>query len=146
LIAFVSLFVTGDEKTMFSELIRKKEAILRRLYLISVRQLEIVRRSDITALIQHLGQKQRVIDEFEEVESQLAPYRDAAPEKRKWKNETERLETAAAVERCAIVLREIIQNDTTSTEEVAAQRHEFETQLRQLRQSSKVISAYTKNS
>jgi len=128
-----------------SELIRRKEELLRRLLPISVCQLEIVRRSDMTALLQHLGQKQRVMDEFEDVERLLAPFREIPPEKRKWKDETERLETGAAMERCTAMLEEILRNDSISTEELSIQKTEVKEQLRRVRQGSHVSSAYRQN-
>lgn len=130
----------------FSGLIRQKEHILMRLVPISVRQLQIVRSGDMTTLLGFLGQKQRVLDEFEEVEKALRPYRETPPEERIWKNEQERIETHRAMERCTAMLEEILRNDTQSSEEIAVQKIELEERIRRLQQGSQVHSQYAKQS
>ncbi len=128
----------------FSELIRKKEGILRRLTPLSVRQLEIVRSGDMSRLIPFLGQKQRILAEFEEVEKLLGPFRDIPPEKRTWSNARERHETGEAIRRCATMLEEILQNDSQSVEETAAQKDRLEEGVRRIQQGSRAHSSYAK--
>jgi hypothetical protein len=128
----------------FSELIYRKEELLRRLLPISVQQLEIVRQSNLTVLLQLLAVKQRLMNEFEAIEKQLHPFQEIPPEKRKWKNETERLEVGESVERCAAMLEEIIRNDSTSMEELAVQKTDTENQLKRVRQGSRIFSSYKK--
>ncbi|MDR0336674.1 MAG: hypothetical protein LBI18_06245 [Planctomycetaceae bacterium] len=127
-----------------SELIQCKEELLRRLLPISMQQLKIVRQNNLSVLLHHLATKQRLMNEFEAIEQQLAPFQAIPPEERKWNNETERLETNAAIERCATLLEEIIQNDSISMDELTVQKTETENQLRRVRQGSQVLSAYTK--
>ncbi|MDR1963618.1 MAG: hypothetical protein LBQ50_07545 [Planctomycetaceae bacterium] len=127
-----------------SELIQQKEELLRRLLPISVRQLEIVRQSDLTTLLPHLARKQRLMNEFEIIEQQLVPFQNIPPEERKWNNKTEQQETSAAIDRCAVMLEEILRNDSTSMDELSVQKTEVEEQLRRVRQGSQVFSAYAK--
>ncbi|MDR3199659.1 MAG: hypothetical protein LBU34_17470 [Planctomycetaceae bacterium] len=127
-----------------SELIRRKEELLRRLLPVSVQQLKIVRQDNLTVLLQHLAVKQRLMNEFEAIEEQLRPFQAIPPEERRWENEAERLETERAMERCAGILEEIIRNDSTGMEELRVRRTEVEDQLRRVRQGSRVSVSYEK--
>ncbi|MGL4594863.1 MAG: hypothetical protein ACRCUY_09065 [Thermoguttaceae bacterium] len=130
----------------FAELIQWKEGILMRLVPISERQLEIVRRGEVTDLLSLLGQKQKIMDEFEDVERQLAPFRNMKPEERQWKDDSERSKTAEAIDRCASMLKQILEHDNISTNETALQRDEIAEQLRRVRQGSNVSQIYAKQS
>jgi hypothetical protein len=128
----------------FRELIHRKEELLRRLLPISEQQLAIVRQSNLTVLLQLLAVKQRLMNEFEAIEKQLRPFQEIPPEKREWKNETERLEVGERLECCSAMLEEIIRNDSTSMEELAVQKTDTENQLKRVRQGSKIFSSYKK--
>jgi hypothetical protein len=128
----------------FSELISRKEELLRRLLPISVQQLEIVRQSNLTVLLQLLAVKQRLMNEFEEIEKQLKPFQEIPLKERKWNNETERLEFGKKIEYCAAMLEEIIRNDSTSMEELEVQKTDTESQLKRVRQGSRAFEAYKK--
>ncbi|MDR2756616.1 MAG: hypothetical protein LBC20_13000 [Planctomycetaceae bacterium] len=129
---------------MILELIRRKEELLRHLLPISVQQLKIVRQNNLTVLLQHLAVKQRLMNEFEAIEQQLRPFQAIPPEERQWENESERLEIDKTIERCALILEEIIQNDSISMEELRGQKTEVEIQLRRVRQGSRVSDSYKK--
>jgi agmatine/peptidylarginine deiminase len=126
---------------ILGELIRRKEELLRRLLPISVQQLKIVRQNNLTVLLQHLAVKQRLMNEFEAIEQQLRAF---PPEKQQWENETERLESNKIIEHCALMLEEIIRNDSISMEELGVQKTDIEAQLRRVRQGSRVFSSYAK--
>ncbi|MDR2116333.1 MAG: hypothetical protein LBP87_08125 [Planctomycetaceae bacterium] len=129
---------------VLGELIRRKEEILRRLLPISVQQLKIVRQNDLTMLLRHLAVKERLMNEFEAIEQELRPFQAIPPEQRQWKNETEQLEMDKMIKHCAEMLEEIIRNDSTSMEELSVQKTEVETQLRRVRQGSRVFASYEK--
>lgn len=128
----------------FGELIRKEEGVLRRLAAASIRQLEIVRSGDMTRLLELLAQKQRLMDEFDAVKRQLVPFRDIPPSDRRWRDDEERRETGAAVNRCTRMLEEILRNDRRSTEELAERKTDVEEQLRRIRQGAQVNASYAK--
>ena len=126
------------------ELIRTKEALLERLLSVSERQLKFVQEGDVSTLLQLLGHKQKLFDECMRIESRLEPYRSVPPEKRRWKSEAERLETAAAINRSADLHAEIIRLDEQSTQMMSEQRSAVETQLRRIQQGSRLHAAYSK--
>lgn len=131
-------------KPTLSELIRQKEQILMDLLPMSIRQLELVRRDEMTLLIRHLNEKQFVLSAFEEIEKQLAPLRDIPPEEREWKNEQERKETADAIRRCATMLEKILENDALSTEELGVRKDELQNQMRRVQQNVQVNVNYAR--
>jgi hypothetical protein len=128
----------------FHELIQQEEELLKRLLLVSQRQLEIVRREDVTGLIQHLGQRQQLWNEFEQLEEQLKPHRIIPPEHRIWESEEEHQQVEESRKRCELLLQIILANDDVSIKETAEQKDLIETQLRRVQQGANVIPAYVK--
>ena len=130
----------------FSELIRSQEALLKRLLLVSQRQLEIVEEGNVTVLIQHLGKRQQLWNEFELLEQQLAPHKEIPPEHRTWKNAEEREMTTAALDRCKGLLEQILANDEICLTKTAEQKDEVEEQLGRVQRGTPVASAYGRQS
>lgn len=135
-----------NNKMSFSELIRSEEELLERLLSASQRQLKLVDEGQVTLLIQHLGLRQHLWNEFEQLELQLAPYRGIPPEKRVWNNAEERQKTEAAVNRCKDLMEQILANDQQSLSATATQKDEVEAQLRRVRRATTVAPAYLKQS
>lgn len=131
-------------KTTFSELIKQKEMILTRLYSVSITQLELVRSGDISRLLDFLLRKQQIVNEFDELEQRLIPHRNIPPEQRQWNCEQERIKTGETINRCSMLLEQIIENDRLSTEEMAEQKNDVEMQLKRIQQTVKVNSSYAK--
>ena len=130
----------------FSELIRSQEALLKRLLLVSQRQLEIVEEGNVTVLIQHLGKRQQLWNEFELLEQQLAPHKEIPPEHRIWNNNEEREMTTAALDRCKGLLEQILANDEICLTKTAEQKDEVEEQLGRVQRGTPVASAYGRQS
>ena len=112
----------------------------------SQRQLEIVEEGNFTVLIQHLGQRQQLWNEFELLEQQLAPHKGISPERREWKSTKERQMTEEGLNRCKELLDEIMANDQTSLEKTAAQKADVAEQLRRIRQGGKIAGVYGRQS
>ena len=130
----------------FSELIRSEEELLQRLLLVSQRQVELVNEGNVTALIQHLGQRQKLWNEFELLEQQLAPHKGVPPERRVWKSPEERQLTEMALNRCKDLMERILANDQISLTTTAAQKDEVEEQLRRVQRSTTAATGYLKQS
>ena len=130
----------------FPELIRSEEEILKRLLLVSRRQLELAQAGNGTALNQHLERRQQLWNEFELLEQQLASHKGISPEQRSWKTAEERKQTEAALNRCKTLLEEIMANDEQSLAEVAEQKDKAENDLRRIQLSANVAPAYMKQS
>jgi len=130
----------------FAELIRNEEEILKRLLLVSQRQLEIVEEGNVTVLIQHLGARQQLWSEFELLEQQLGPHKGIAPESRVWQSAAERQLTESALNRCKELLERILENDQICLTKTAAQKDEVEKQLNRVQRGGNVALAYLKQS
>ena len=130
----------------FPELIRSEEELLNRLLLVSQRQLEIVEEGNFTILIQHLGLRQQLWNEFELLEQQLAPYKGIPPEHRVWKSPEERQLTEAALNRCKELLEKIMENDEKSMAKTAAQQDEVAEQLGRVKRGGNAAIGYGRQS
>ncbi len=130
----------------FSELIRLREGILMRLVPISERQREIVESGDVSLLMELLGRKFKVFEEFERTEQQLAPFKDIPPEERIWDSEEERLRTAKSIEHSKELIAEILRNDERSTGLMAQQKDELAEQIRRMDQGNRMQVGYAKQS
>jgi hypothetical protein len=130
----------------FSELIHDEEELLKRLLIVSERQLDIVHEGNVTNLIQHLGQRQQLWNMFEELEEQLAPHKKILPENRVWNNPEERQTTEHTLQRCKELMERILANDSISLKVMESQKNDVELQLRRVQQSSAVVPAYAKHS
>jgi len=130
----------------FSELIQSEEELLKRLLLVSQRQLELVQAGNVTMLIQHLGQRQQLWNEFELLEQQLVPYKGVPSERRVWKSAEERQITEAALNRCKDLMEQILEIDQKSLTMTAAQKDEIEEQLHRVQRATTVAPAYQKQS
>jgi len=130
----------------FTELIRSEEELLKRLLLVSQRQLELVEEGNVTTLIQHLGQRQQLWNEFEFLEQQLAPHKRIPPEHRVWKSADERQMTEASLNRCKDLLEQILENDQICLTKTAAQKDEVEGQLQRIQRGAPVATAYGRQS
>ena len=130
----------------FSELIHCEEELLKRLLMVSKRQLEIVELGNAGVLVEHLGRRERLWHEFELLEEQLTPHKGIPPEQRVWKNPEERQQTEAALNRCKGLLDEIMATDEISLAKAAKLKDEAEKNLRRVQLSKPVAPAYMKQS
>ena len=130
----------------FSELIRSEEELLKRLLLVSQRQLELVEEGSVTVLIQHLGLRQQLWNEFELLEQQLKPHKEILPEHRIWKSAEERQMTETALNRCKDLLEKIVENDQVCLTKMAEQKDDVEEQLRRIQRGTNAALGYGRQS
>jgi hypothetical protein len=143
-ISVVSL--RNQRPVSFSELIRIEEELLRRLLLVSQRQVEIVDMGNASVLLQFMMQRERLGDEFDRLEKQLAPHKGIPPEKRVWNSPEERQITESAVNRCEELMKEILANDEVSMTKMEALKDKAENDLRRVQLAKTSAPAYAKQS
>ena len=130
----------------FSELIRSQEELLKRLLLVSQRQLEIVQTGDGTLLLEHLGKRQQLWNELELLDQQLAPHKTTLPESRVWKYSEERQMTEEALNRCKELMAQILENDAQSMGLAEKLMDEIKEQLQRVQHGGRIASAYGRQS
>lgn len=128
----------------FPELIRNQEEVLQRLLLFSQRQREIVDKDNPTLLLEHLGQRERLWHEFEQLDQQLSPHKGIPPERRVWRSDAERQLTEASQNRCLSLLEEIMANDEISLAKAAELKDEKEKDLRRIQRAKTAASGYAR--
>ncbi|MDR2169547.1 MAG: hypothetical protein LBP59_05345 [Planctomycetaceae bacterium] len=128
----------------FSELVKLQEGILMRLAAVAVRQLELVRTSDMTALLQLLGRKYQLLDEFEEIKKALNLQGNINPDERQWQNENEKINAKNSIEHCGKLLDEILSNDKQSIEEIELRRDELRNEICRFERISHTNLGYAK--
>ena len=129
----------------FPELIRNEEELLKRLMLVSQRQLEIVEAGDFTLLVELLWRWQQLWKEFELLEQQLAPHKNIPSESRVWKSAIERQLTESTLNRCTDLLGKILENYQVCMTKTAAQKDEVEKQLRRVQRGGNASRGYLRN-
>ena len=142
---FLSVFAPTPTMPTFSELIRSEEEVLKRLMLVSQRQLELVEEGDFTVLVELLWRWQQLWKEFELLEQQLVPYKNIPAESRVWKNAAERQTTESALNRSMELLGKILENYQVCMTKTAVQKDEVETQLRRVQRGGNASRGYLRN-
>ena len=131
----------------FPELIRSEEEMLKRLLLVSQRQMEVVEEGDFTVQLPYLlGKWQQLWNEFELLDRQLAPHKETLPENRVWKSTAERQMTEFAQDRCKELLKTILDNYQICLTKMAAQKDEVAAQLRRIQRGGNTALGYMRQS
>ncbi|MDW8037253.1 MAG: hypothetical protein RMI90_04340 [Thermoguttaceae bacterium] len=125
-----------------AELVAQKYQLLQSVQELVLRQGELIHKGEMTALLEVLGVKQRLLEEIQAVEQQLAPFRQQAPQSRRWRNELLRQQTAALVERCQQLLAEILQQEKHCETQLLRRREQIVGEMRNLCTSGQMLLAY----
>jgi hypothetical protein len=99
---------TGDTARL-AELIAAKLQLVELVARLGRRQLELIERGEIEALMKLLVSKQTVLASLMQVERQLDPFRNEDPERRQWPSLEERARCQQQAERCNAQLAEALE-------------------------------------
>jgi hypothetical protein len=113
-----------QETDMLHDLIRQKHHCLVQMHKLGLRQLEAIRESDYALLLKLLAAKQALLDGLNVFERKMDPFRNEAPSTRIWQSEEQRSQCARWLDECEALLREIVQQELRSQEELAVLRDE----------------------
>jgi hypothetical protein len=125
-----------------AELVAQKRQLLQSVQELVVRQEEMVERNEMTALLEALTVKQKLLDQLQAVERCLAPFREQDPAARSWRTEQLREQTAAHLETCQHLLADILQREKRCEAALLQRREETAAQLRNLCTSGQMLAAY----
>lgn len=123
-------------------LIERKHRVLGQLREMGGRQMDLVQRRDTASLLTLLAAKQGMIGVLQGVERELTPFYAEAPDERRWATADARARCAAQAAECNAILREIVQLEKESTEQMASHRNRIAEQLQQIHAAMDVRNAY----
>ena len=124
------------------ELIKKKHQVLVRLREVGKRQMTFVSNRDTASLIKLLAVKQNLIASLQAIERELSPFSTEDPEERLWKSPAARADCAALAAECNCMLRDVVDLEKNSVDQMTHHRNEIAQQLQQVRNAIEVRIAY----
>jgi hypothetical protein len=124
------------------ELISGKHQVLLRLRELGRRQVDLVAAGDTTSLLKLLAVKQQLIGGLQDLERELQPYYEEQPDRRVWQSPEQRVQCSQQATECNDLLREIMNMEKSSADQMTVRRNEVAEQLQNVHVSTQVRSAY----
>jgi hypothetical protein len=104
--------------------------------------MELVASRDTASLLNLLARKQSLIAGLQAVERELAPHSAQPPESRHWSSDPERSRCAQQAAECNAMLREIVDLEKQSVDQMTVHRYQIAVQLQQVHSAVDVRKAY----
>jgi hypothetical protein len=117
------------ETDILADLIRAKRECLLQVRDFGRKQLELIDKGNMTALLDLLAVKQKSITQLQRIEKTLDPFRRQDPDERAWAAPEARAACAEMVEQCDILLAEVIKNEKYCEAALTRRRDEVANQL-----------------
>jgi len=125
-----------------AQLIKDKHDCLTQLHKLVGEQAARIDAGDMTHLLKILAAKQQVLSALQNVERQLDPFRDQDPQKRRWRSAEDRQRCARLVQRCEVILSDIIRREKLGEAQLTKRRDETATLLQGMHHASRTRGAY----
>jgi len=138
--------MTKIETDILSELVDAKRETLRQLRDLGMQQQRAVESGDTTQLFQVLAAKQRVVEQLQHVERQLAPFHKQEPDQRQWRNAEDRQQCAATAQECSQLLADVIRQERESEQSLILRRDEAANQLKAVHSAAHLRETYDSQS
>ncbi len=135
-----------SETDRLAELIDQKHSCLAELNEIGRRQLELVRGGEMTALLDVLAVKQRLIERLQNTERDLDPYRSQSPETRQWRSELDRKRCSQKIQDCEALFSQIMEQEKQGETELIQRRDEAAVRLDGAHRAGRARGAYAATS
>jgi hypothetical protein len=133
----------GESETdLLAALIDQKRDCLGRMRDLGSRQLELVRGGEMTALLDVLAAKQRLIGQLQRIERALDPFRNQDADTRHWRTPDDRQRCAARLAECESLLAEIIRREKQGENELTLRRDAAARQLQGAHIAAQARGAY----
>ncbi len=131
------------ETDLLAELIHNKRECLLQLREMGRRQFELIDEGEMTALLDVLTTKQRLLDKLQPIERALDPFRDQDPNQRRWRTAEGRRLCTEQLEQCERLLAEIISQEKCSEGTLLKRRDEAANRLQSAHLAGQAREAYT---
>lgn len=125
-----------------ADLVARKYQLLESVQELVVRQEALIERSEMTALLEVLVVKQRLLQELQAVEGQLEPFGQQDPQSRHWRSLQLREQTAARLRGCQELLADILRREKRCETQLLRRREEAMEQLRTLCTTGQMLATY----
>jgi hypothetical protein len=127
---------------VLADLIRNKGECLVQLRDMGRRQLELIDGGEMTALLDVLSAKQRVLAKLQQIERALDPFRGQDPEQRRWRTEEDRRRCTEQLQQCERLLAEIVSQEKCSEGALLRRRDEAAQRLQSANLAGQARQAY----
>ncbi len=131
------------ETDLLANLIAKKHDVLIGLRDLSRRQSSILGEGDMSRLLSVLATKQQQLDELQQLEKQIDPFRDQDPDQRIWRSTADRDRCRQVAERCESLLREIMLMEKQCESDLIIRRDETAELLQGTHTATEARTAYS---
>lgn len=125
-----------------AKLVEAKLSCLTQLRDLSSKQLDLIRRSEMSVLMNVLAAKQRTLTTLQRLEAAIDPYRDENPEERPWRTPELRSRCSENNTRCDTLLQEIVKIEKESEATLVSRQAEVSHALQGMHAASEARGAY----
>lgn len=125
-----------------AQLIAAKRQVLEQVRILTEKQLEIIASGNATSLMRVLNAKERLIVNWQKLETQLEPYREEDPEARVWRTPQDRVRCGADVDECQLIIKNIVAMEEKGLGEMVEKRGRVSTQIHDAHNAARARSAY----
>lgn len=133
------------ETEVLANLIDKKYEVLSLLRQLARAQKSVVHDGDMTRLMKLLATKQSLLNQLQQLEHQLDPFRHQDPDGRQWRTPQRRQQTRDMATRCESLLNEIMLVEQQCEGELIDRRDAAATRLQGIHTVSQATAAYLSN-
>lgn len=134
------------ETDTLAELIQSKRECLLQLRELARRQLELIDGGEMTALLDLLAAKQRLLTKLQQTERGLDPFRGQDPHQRRWRSPEDRHLCNEQLRQCELLLAEIISQEKCGEGALRRRRDQAASRLQGANSASRARDAYTARS
>ena len=131
------------ETDLLVELITKKHDVLVQLRELSRRQSDLIAEGQMSKLLNLLATKQTLLNQVQQFDRQLAPFREQEPEDRVWRRPEDRLHCRQVAQRCESLIGEIMIVEKQSEAELTVRRDQVAAKLQGMHTASEARKAYS---
>lgn len=131
-----------NDSRQLAAAIARKAQLLELLRRLGEAQLSLVGDGDMVRLMQVLSSKDSLLQQLQNVERELDPFRDEDPDQRKWDTPELRQACRRDAERCAALLTDIVTLEKQSEAEMVRRRDATAAQLQTMYGSQEAQGAY----
>jgi len=100
--------------SLLADLVRRKRTCIEQLRDLAEKQMALIEQDQITALLDLLAHKQRVLVRLQQVEVAMRPFHARTPEADEWASAAERRQCADDLEACKRLLAELVAREKES--------------------------------